>query len=148
MTRAASKIAPNTSPNVAVALGVAIGGAGNKGAGDARPRPRVVTRCPVPMLKRYVHSSGLVAIDEYHPKLGRKVAGGLRGLLHVARGRGLGGSLPVEGASGPGVESFGDGVAVGWASSRRSLPLGQYWRSSPLVFSLVPRCHGECGSQK
>ena len=22
------------------------------------------------------------------------------------------------------------------------------WRSSPLVFSLVPRCHGECGSQK
>ena len=21
-------------------------------------------------------------------------------------------------------------------------PLGKYWRSSPLVFSLVPRCHG------
>ena len=23
------------------------------------------------------------------------------------------------------------------------LPLGKYWRSSPLVFSLEPRCHGE-----
>jgi putative transposase len=30
----------------------------------------------------------------------------------------------------------------------RSVPLGKYWRSSPLVFSLVPRCHGLCGSQK
>src|ERR1700678_2135101 len=24
----------------------------------------------------------------------------------------------------------------------RSVPLGKYWRSSPLVFSLVPGCHG------
>ena len=30
----------------------------------------------------------------------------------------------------------------------RSVPLGMYCRSSPLVFSLVPRCHGLCGSQK
>jgi hypothetical protein len=30
----------------------------------------------------------------------------------------------------------------------RSVPLGKYWCSSPLVFSLVPRCHGLCGSQK
>ncbi len=30
----------------------------------------------------------------------------------------------------------------------RSLPFGKYWRSRPLVFSLVPRCQGECGSQK
>jgi hypothetical protein len=29
----------------------------------------------------------------------------------------------------------------------RSVPRGKYWRSSPLVFSLVPRCQGECGSQ-
>jgi hypothetical protein len=26
--------------------------------------------------------------------------------------------------------------------------LGKYWRSRPLVFSLLPRCQGECGSQK
>ena len=26
----------------------------------------------------------------------------------------------------------------------RSVPLGKYCRSSPLVFSLVPRCHGLC----
>ena len=30
----------------------------------------------------------------------------------------------------------------------RSVPLGKYWRSRPLVFSLVPRCHGLRGSQK
>ena len=30
----------------------------------------------------------------------------------------------------------------------RSVPLGKYWRNRPLVFSLVPRCHGNCGSQK
>jgi HTH-like domain/Integrase core domain len=30
----------------------------------------------------------------------------------------------------------------------RSVPLGKYWRSSPLVFSLVPRCQGLCGSAK
>ena len=33
-----------------------------------------------------------------------------------------------------------------WAD--RSVPLGKYWRSSPLVFSLLARCQGECGSQK
>ena len=27
-------------------------------------------------------------------------------------------------------------------------PLGKYWRSSPLVFSLLPRCHGERGSNE
>src|SRR6266852_8814189 len=30
----------------------------------------------------------------------------------------------------------------------RSVPFGKYWRSKPLVFSLVPRCQGLCGSQK
>lgn len=25
----------------------------------------------------------------------------------------------------------------------RSVPLGKYWRNSPLVFSFLPRCHGE-----
>jgi hypothetical protein len=30
----------------------------------------------------------------------------------------------------------------------RSVPFGKYCRSSPLVFSLVARCHGLCGSQK
>src|SRR3954451_7205112 len=30
----------------------------------------------------------------------------------------------------------------------RSVPLGKYCRSSPLVFSFVPRCQGLCGSQK
>jgi transposase InsO family protein len=30
----------------------------------------------------------------------------------------------------------------------RSVLLGMYWRSKPLVFSFEPRCHGEWGSQK
>jgi hypothetical protein len=30
----------------------------------------------------------------------------------------------------------------------RSVPLGKYWRSRPLVFSFVGRCQGECGSAK
>ena len=30
----------------------------------------------------------------------------------------------------------------------RSVPRGMYWRRSPLVFSLEPRCQGERGSQK
>ena len=32
--------------------------------------------------------------------------------------------------------------------TQRSVPFGKYWRSSPLVFSLLPRCQGECGSAK
>jgi len=43
-------------------------------------------------------------------------------------------------------------VATRSSSSRscfeRSVPLGKYWRRSPFVFSLLPRCQGEAGSQK
>ncbi len=46
-------------------------------------------------------------------------------------------------------------LSAAWMASRsstlhrdRSLPLGEYWRSNPLVFSLVPRCQGEFGSAK
>lgn len=28
------------------------------------------------------------------------------------------------------------------------MPFGKYWRTSPLVFSLLPRCQGECGSNE
>jgi hypothetical protein len=43
--------------------------------------------------------------------------------------------------------------AATWSSSAslctdKSLPFGKYWRSRPLVFSLLPRCQGLCGSQK
>jgi hypothetical protein len=44
-------------------------------------------------------------------------------------------------------------VAATASSSREeylliSVPFGKHCRSSPLVFSFVPRCHGLCGSQK
>ncbi len=35
-----------------------------------------------------------------------------------------------------------------WLRVARSSLRGRYWRSSPLVFSFEPRCHGERGSQK
>src|SRR5205085_8071289 len=35
-----------------------------------------------------------------------------------------------------------------WVRVCRLVVLGRYWRNSPLVFSLLPRCHGLFGSQK
>lgn len=32
--------------------------------------------------------------------------------------------------------------------SANEVAFGKNWRSKPLVFSFVPRCHGEYGSQK
>src|SRR5262245_65670137 len=39
---------------------------------------------------------------------------------------------------------------LSWACeyTDKSVPFGKYCRSRPLVFSLEPRCHGLCGSQK
>ena len=34
-----------------------------------------------------------------------------------------------------------------WVTWARLVPFGKYWRSSPLVFSFEPRCHGLLGSQ-
>ncbi|MNY04347.1 hypothetical protein D3C86_1370200 [compost metagenome] len=35
-----------------------------------------------------------------------------------------------------------------WLCPDKSVPLGRYWRIRPLMFSLLPRCQGLCGSQK
>ncbi len=52
-------------------------------------------------------------------------------------------------------DSRGRALILAATSAKRSglwrfrlVPLGKYWRMSPLVFSLEPRCHGECASQK
>ena len=61
----------------------------------------------------------------------------------------LGRGSPAQGLAGPGVEGCRDGREVPEPlCCDRSVPFGKYWRSRPLVFSLVPRCHGLCGSQK
>lgn len=47
-------------------------------------------------------------------------------------------------------------VLSAWATAARSfgvcllksVPLGKYWRSSPFVFSFVPRCQGLCRSAR
>ena len=46
--------------------------------------------------------------------------------------------------------SFSSAAIAEWSSSQmlRSVPFGKYWRRSPLMFSLLPRCQGECGSAK
>lgn len=43
------------------------------------------------------------------------------------------------------------GASAADAPGAMNAEIGAFWkvlRSNPLVFSLVPRCHGLCGSQK
>ena len=56
--------------------------------------------------------------------------------------------VPAEGFAGWALISAA--TAASWSAlwPLRSVPLGMYWRSSPLVFSLEPRCHGLAGWQK
>jgi hypothetical protein len=56
---------------------------------------------------------------------------------------GLSSCLPLEGLARPAVERGSDGVEV-----IGTVLGGRYWRNRPLVFSLVPRSHGDDGSQK
>src|SRR5664279_1657811 len=53
------------------------------------------------------------------------------GLFHpsVLRGRSLSSSATLSRSA--------------WVCNDRSVPFGKYCRNNPLVFSLVPRCHGE-----
>ena len=46
------------------------------------------------------------------------------------------------------IQAMGDGVQLALGIARQVRALGKYWRSRPLVFSLVPRCHGVYGSAK
>ena len=46
------------------------------------------------------------------------------------------------------VEFGCDSVNLMGLTVRRSVVLGKYWRSSPLVFSLVPLCQGDRASAK
>jgi hypothetical protein len=64
---------------------------------------------------------------------------------HEELSHSLGRGLVTEHDTGPVVELPCDAAQV----SRGVVgALGKYWRSNPFVFSLVPRCQGECGSQK
>ena len=52
------------------------------------------------------------------------------------------GGAESEALAGPVVEFGGDGAELGGGPGRRSVPLGRYSRSRPLMFSLLPRCQG------
>jgi len=56
----------------------------------------------------------------------------------------LGGRPPGEDLAGSVVEALLDRLEVRQGVDAQSVRLGKYWRSSPLVFSLVPRCQGRC----
>ncbi len=92
---------------------------------DSRHNPKIVSTAgtDTPGAQRWLQQSGVEELLEL-----------------------LGGSVPGEGFAGAGVEQFCDVVQVGLARASKSvLPLGKYWRSSPLVFSLLPRCQGLWG---
>jgi len=74
--------------------------------------------------------------QHYSPREDRYTSSASAGVLHprVLRGRPLRAEATASISSRECLE--------------RSVPLGKYWRSSPFVFSFVPRCHGLCGSQK
>jgi hypothetical protein len=48
---------------------------------------------------------------------------------------------PVERLAWSAVERCSDRLEL-LVCLARFVPLGKYWRSRPLVFSFVPRCHG------
>jgi hypothetical protein len=78
----------------------------------------------------------------------RKGIGGFERSLQQQLGQALGGVGLGQALAGPVVELVGDRVELGFGDGGEVGALGKYWRSSPLVFSLEPRCHGACGSQK
>jgi hypothetical protein len=78
----------------------------------------------------------------------RSAIGGFWRLLQQQLGELLGRVGEVEALAGAVVEFVGDGASCAWLMAAKSVPLGKYGRSRPLVFSLEPRCHGACGSQK
>ncbi len=46
------------------------------------------------------------------------------------------------------LKEWAEASRSAWVWMERSAPFGKYWRSSPLVVSLLPRCHGDFGLQK
>src|SRR3954453_11783739 len=62
--------------------------------------------------------------------------------------QGFGGGLPFIVLRGRLLRAVATASRSSAAHRDRSVPLGKYWRSSPLVFSLLPRCQGLWGSAK
>ena len=125
-------------PGAAVVSGIQAGPQGRRRrrcAAALRPegRPRDNARCPLPGM-----SGGEAATfaDQAAASWSRISASASAGVFQsrVLRGRPFSSSATAARCAGPYPAS--------------EVPLGKYWRSSPLVFSLLPRCHGACGSQK
>src|SRR4051812_26474394 len=57
-------------------------------------------------------------------------------------------AAPGQSLAGTVVDALFDRSQIGEREGAQSLPLGKYWRRSPLVFSFVPRSHGLAGGAK
>ncbi len=89
----------------------------------------------------------IVAIDRARFVVGRfpnSIATAGRGFLE----ENLTGSWKPEAARGRLLSRFSTCRTWEWETSRKSVPLGKYWRIKPLVFSFVPRSYGQPGSAK
>src|SRR3954451_6279098 len=87
-------------------------------------------------MSRHRRGQGVEATAPGHAAWVRRLLRAMAGVLRSRVGRGLALRLAA---------TLARSAAV---CTDRSLPLANQWRSSRLVFSLVPRCQGECGSQK
>ena len=107
----------------------------------------VINAMNMAMAERPRRTSSVVAIRDL-----RAVSTGRRNMFTLRLGQqfvqGLGGCLPFQRLSRSPIQRASDGLQLIDIVQSRSVPLGKYWRSRPLVFSFVPRCHGLCGSQK
>ncbi len=56
--------------------------------------------------------------------------------------------LVLQGLSGRSLSWRATALSLAWLKPDISVPFGKYLRSNRLVFSLLPRCQGDCGSQK
>ena len=88
---------------------------------------------------------------DLRPKTGRSqavVATDGFGGFESSSSRAAAGVIPPRVLRGRWLSSVATAMRRSALWALRLVPFGKYWRSSPFVFSLLPRCQGECGSQK
>ena len=68
--------------------------------------------------------------------------------IESVRSEQLGGTLEAQRLAWAGVQFPGNRIQFFLSEATQVATLGRYCRNRPLVFSLMPRCQGLCGSAK